>query len=344
MTSDLRDSPERSGGYFRAPLWGSARLYSPGETVGERFADGKFYPASRLSARAARAGVRGMLAFGLGATEQPELDELSAALRPWIRGLLPAADREVFIMGRTGASGRAVLVSVSSLGCALSFTKVAWESSAIGMLKREAQLLPLAAAGGLGPAPMGVYEGLGIFALMSEVLPGREPGIRAPVPAELLRRAAKLPTFLPPDQHPAVLACAAGWSELAPRLHALLSGKQYAVGLVHGDAAPWNARIAGGAVKLFDWEYGCRDGFIAADTAHWVLQTKHLIRRSSPAHACEAAAGVLRRGIGLTKAQAHGVCALTALDLCQRLRIEEKRSEAAWWEAVARYALAEQRA
>lgn len=61
----------------------------------------------------------------------------------------------------------------------------------------------------------------------------------------------------------------------------LLAGVQVPVTLVHGDFVPWNMVLAGGAVRVFDWEYGCLEGLPNWDETHFMLQVGLLLHRWS---------------------------------------------------------------
>jgi hypothetical protein len=53
------------------------------------------------------------------------------------------------------------------------------------------------------------------------------------------------------------------------------------VTLVHGDFVPWNMLLAGGALRVFDWEYGCLDGLPNWDETHFMLQVGLILHRWS---------------------------------------------------------------
>ena len=61
----------------------------------------------------------------------------------------------------------------------------------------------------------------------------------------------------------------------------VLAGTQVPVTLVHGDFVPWNMLLAGGALRVFDWEYGCLDGLPNWDETHFMLQVGLILHRWS---------------------------------------------------------------
>lgn len=51
---------------------------------------------------------------------------------------------------------------------------------------------------------------------------------------------------------------------------------------VHGDFAPWNTKVFGNLLFLFDWEYSESSGIPFYDLIHWHFQTMSLVKRNHP--------------------------------------------------------------
>lgn len=63
--------------------------------------------------------------------------------------------------------------------------------------------------------------------------------------------------------------------------------------VVHGDLAPWNIVSEAGLPRIFDWEYGCRDGLAFWDEVCFISQTGIVIHR----HGSEAIAAKITQAV-----------------------------------------------
>jgi hypothetical protein len=52
-------------------------------------------------------------------------------------------------------------------------------------------------------------------------------------------------------------------------------------GLSHGDFAPWNTRVSGESMCLFDWEMASWEAPVHWDRFHFLTQTRSLLRRGT---------------------------------------------------------------
>ena len=74
----------------------------------------------------------------------------------------------------------------------------------------------------------------------------------------------------------------AGWQELGRETLRIagreLEGREVACGIAHGDFAPWNMRMDGGALRLFDWESASWSQPFLWDKFHFMTQTECLLK------------------------------------------------------------------
>lgn len=300
-------------------------------TASERFADGALYPASRFTARARRAAYRVLLALeavsietGTATVEVQDAIELAASC-------VEGYKRFVVLMGTPGAGSKATLTLLSDDGSRLAFMKVAWTSTARALVRHEASLLPVAGEA-IAPRLLGQSESESLSCIVVSPLAGKPVGLTASVPRELVDRTASNAFSLPVTEHPFVQALLAAESEKSARAIASLAGRDFPVLPTHGDAAPWNAiQDAEGVIRMFDWEYGRREGLPLTDVAHWSLQVGHLSLRMSARGALGRSISEVGRATGLSIAEAASICTLTALDVAIRLESEHDTQQAGWW-------------
>jgi hypothetical protein len=90
--------------------------------------------------------------------------------------------------------------------------------------------------------------------------------------------------------------------------------------IVHGDFAPWNLRVHGGAVSAFDWEYGELDGPPLIDETHFRLQLGFQMKGWTPEHAAlELGAVAARQPLGMTPPQVRALHVVYLIDQIARL-------------------------
>lgn len=255
---------------------------------------------------------------------------VSAMLEP-----LAEADRYVVLMGTPGATQKAVLAVRDGRDRILAYLKIGWQSTARNLVRHEADVLTRVEPG-IAPSLIAKRENDLLSAVMVSALQGAPPSLQSAVPESLVRRAMGVGD-VPVEEHPVVTALRSCSEDEVSGLLAGLSGLKFTVNVSHGDAAPWNARVdAAGRLRLFDWEYGNVEGMNCMDVAHWSLQVGHLSKRMSPVEACARACGEVSSRLGLSRAQAAGVCGLTAIEVANRLAGEGKLSESEWWRSGVR--------
>jgi len=66
------------------------------------------------------------------------------------------------------------------------------------------------------------------------------------------------------------------------KVRELVSDKPIGFSFSHGDFAPWNMKLAGNDIFLFDWESACSEAPLGMDTIHLYVQTMHRIRKRPP--------------------------------------------------------------
>ena len=194
----------------------------------------------------------------------------------------------------------------------------------------------------VAPRLLGHIESESLSCVVLGPLMGSELGLTASVPQELVYRAApSVATSVPIDEHPFFRALMLAEPKSAGRVAGPLGGRRFSVLPTHGDAAPWNSvRCADGVIRMFDWEYGRREGLPLTDVAHWSLQVGHLSLRLMPLVAFRRSIVELGRQTPLSAAEAAGILALTALEVALRLESEGEREQARWWRECAEHAAA----
>jgi hypothetical protein len=81
------------------------------------------------------------------------------------------------------------------------------------------------------------------------------------------------------DRQDAILR-SLGHRALARAKHEL-AGKKIRCGIVHGDFAPWNARVNDGQLYVFDWESATSQSPVVWDMYHFHMQASALLNKKS---------------------------------------------------------------
>lgn len=321
------------------PPAGFSRLGTSAGRPSERYADGSLFPASRPSAKVRREVYRLLLAVGAARKVEGNADSEVEGVLERIATLTGRYSRLVVTIGTPGPGSKATLVLQGRDERTVAYAKVAWTDSARRLVRNEAAVLPLVCED-VAPLLLGVVETELLSCVLVSPLEGSGMPFRADVPDVLVARAADGGPKVPLASHPAVAAMREVDAETTERAVACLPGRDYAVLPTHGDAAPWNAiRCRDGAVRLFDWEYGCREGLPLMDVAHWSLQTGYLVRRMNPQDAVRSSIDVMARRVGCGAVEAAALCALTASDVTARLAAEGQTAHAAWWLECRKHAI-----
>jgi hypothetical protein len=108
--------------------------------------------------------------------------------------------------------------------------------------------------------------------------------------------------------------------------------------IIHGDFAPWNLRIEGGAISAFDWEYGQLSGLPLIDEIHYRLQVGLLLEHWSAHRGAEEIEKLCQsRPQGLSSENAATLAIVYLLDMLARLLTEgygEDHEMIVWHRAV----------
>jgi len=65
------------------------------------------------------------------------------------------------------------------------------------------------------------------------------------------------------------------------KIRGALDGQEIPAVRIHGDFAPWNTRINGTNLFVYDWEYSESDGIPFYDVIHWSVQVMMLVKKKS---------------------------------------------------------------
>ncbi|MBU4555320.1 MAG: hypothetical protein KJ747_00410 [Actinobacteria bacterium] len=258
-----------------------------------------------------------------------------------VLALVGDCEHFVVLMGTPGAGSKATLALRQNHGNSIAFAKIAWTRTARSLVRHEASMLPVV-GGDFAPHLLGHIESESLSCIVLAPLTGSAVGLTASIPRELLSRAAlNVAASAPIGEHPFFRALMVADCELASRAAGSLAGREFSVLPTHGDAAPWNSVCgAGGVIRMFDWEYGRREGLPLTDVAHWSLQVSHLSLHLVPLVALRRAALELKRETGLSALEVAGILALTALEVALRLESESDLEQARWWRECAEHAAA----
>jgi hypothetical protein len=289
---------------------------------------------------AVAAGLRLGLGFPTGRSVS-----LASRLEP-LDCLVAAATGEnhpyyAFAMGGPGPYAKLTVQAMRRSGEVLGFLKLPMQEAGAGRVRNEASMLRLWADTQAleGRVPRLLYSGdwLGTYLLFQTAASGTVgPKLMGRPHAEFLRRLREAAPAegkpgervvaevfekwwqRPPAAGPEWLATASAGLECARQL---LSRKEVSCGLVHGDFAPWNTRIEGGELFVFDWESAAFGWPVDWDAMHFQVQVSCLLGGSldglpaaAPAMAANmgvfllyllaSAANLLREGVS----PAHVAC------------------------------------
>lgn len=129
-----------------------------------------------------------------------------------------------------------------------------------------------------------------------------------------------------------------GLSEILMDLMPALQQLNVPITIVHGDFAPWNLRIEGGAISAFDWEYAQLSGLPLIDEIHYRLQVGLLLERWSANRGAEEIERLCQsQAQGLSAEQAAALATVYLLDMLARLLTEgygEEHEMIVWHRAV----------
>lgn len=317
------------------PPGGPYRMGTVAYTARERLTDSALFPASRFSAKLRRAAYSGLLTVGATTVVQGSATTEALELVARVLASVEGSDSFVVLMGTPGAGAKATLVLKSHFGSPVGFAKVAWTPTARSLVQNEATLLPVV-GDVLAPRLLSHIETESMSCVVVSPLEGATVGLASRVPQELLARATGNAVRYPIADHPFIRTLMVADSTMTTRAISSLAGRDYPVSATHGDAAPWNAvKGPDGVHRMFDWEYGRREGLQLADVAHWSLQVGHLSLRMNPRRALHRAIREVTRGTDMSSSEVAGICSLTAMELANRLESEHDTSQAGWWHECA---------
>jgi hypothetical protein len=282
------------------PGRGEPRLLLLSKDAGGRWADSAMYPASTLRGRALRSALRvAAAAYTLPRTtvNDPE----AGLLIPQMEELFPTSCPDLVFVGPPGPARKCSLRMRGRDGLITGYVKASSAAGGIARLRREYEVLSGLPVG-VGPIPLGFIASEFGAVLGLEPVSGRPGrGVLRP-PRGLLEVLGGLvgAETVPGSLHPWLerLATRPGSHEIEAALDILRAG-EWPVVITHGDAAPWNVFVAGGQVRLLDWEYGTLNGFQHADAVEYILQVACLVKKWSPARAAHQAARWLEDGSGM---------------------------------------------
>lgn len=230
-----------------------------------------------------------------------------------------------------GARNRkASALAIDRNGNLRAFVKLAWSEIAREIVAHEAAILP-ELAHVRAPRLLMNQEIDGTLVMAQTPLPGRPaPLAFGPAHAAFLQSlqsqenivAAQSPMILGLRQrleHPTMHDLREIMVELTPSLEQM----NVPVTIIHGDFAPWNLRIDGGAISAFDWEYGQLSGLPLIDEIHYRLQVGLLLDHWSAQRGADEIEGFCRsRPQGLSTVQAATLAIVYLLDMLARLLAE----------------------
>lgn len=259
----------------------NARLYLTGSSFLERWQQSSFYPAFRRTAQIYRAFLRVKAALGFCAGKvNREPDWL---VENFVSDVFPKVGNAVVLVGTPGPTQK-FTVQLWEDCRVIGYLKYAEKPAAILRLEREYQIL-LALPYGLGPLAL-KYSAMGNgMALLTTPIVGKQISARLPPPNEVLEFSQRfgLTEALTIDRHPWACAFRAQHGKCVERWFEVLSHRNWAVTVHHGDFAPWNIiSTSAGLTQAIDWEYGSMQGFPHLDIIHYLLQVGFLINRWSP--------------------------------------------------------------
>jgi len=129
-----------------------------------------------------------------------------------------------------------------------------------------------------------------------------------------------------------------GLSEILMDLMPSLEQMSVPVTIVHGDFAPWNLRMEGGAISAFDWEYGQLSGLPLIDEIHYRLQVGLLLEHWPAQRGAEEIGSLCQsRPQGLSSENAATLAIVYLIDMLARLLSEgygEEQEMIIWHRAV----------
>lgn len=224
--------------------------------------------------------------------------------RSALEGLVDAVAAEptpVFALsvGRQAAVRKLTVQVMRQNGDILGYIKLPLTEAATERVRNEASVLErLGTFPSLRPhIPRLLYAGNcnGTYVLFQGALQGtRGPTTLSAMHRSLLAKMQEVHTIRVPGQT-VIHRVAVKWETVAPILGAEweglaqealrrasreLEGKSLRCGVVHGDFAPWNTRVLGDRILLFDWESASWEAPTSWDTFHFHVQTSSSLRRN----------------------------------------------------------------
>ena len=272
------------------------------------------YPAFRPVAAALRAVWRTLYAAGMW----PRTVKTSGPclLDDFLRGL----DLDLkFVTALTSVNpSRVVLQLRDRTGTVIAYLKHATAAEDGRKLQNEYQVAS-ALPQGLGPSILRTGEFRSGFAVLFSPIVGAPIRPTLPPSEPVIEYVGKLAR---PRRE---INVAQRWFDLPTQKlkdsAAVLSRRCWTEVIEHGDFAPWNIiDVGSGRVVAVDWEYGKLCGFPGIDLAHYILQTKALVKRSTPSAALQMTCRTLV-SLGeprITSEEAAAIGRLAAFDSYRR--------------------------
>ncbi len=293
------------------PSWRSPRVFIQAQSVGQRWAGSRLFPAFRWRARMAKQVLRLFVAAGLVGKSRTAMGD-KWLVRDFLGEKLPTLTGVNVIKGTPGPAEKTVVQLVGSDGSVIGYLKFAEKPAGLARVKHEEQMLTNL-PNSVGPDLIASGEFGSGYALVVSPITGSQVTPTIPPPDALQRFVRKLDrgSSSPIDTHPYVLA--------NPRigdvdnLVEMLRGRDWPVVLRHGDLS-WNLMQPNDAdPSAIDWEYGLEECLPCFDVATYVLQTSFLIYKWTPEKALAAAVrAVIDSGPEMSETEATALVKLAA--------------------------------
>lgn len=319
------------------PNWNQPRLVLEGGCTSQRWQDAASLDAYSLTGRMRRNALRSMSVLLpthslAGGTALPIGDS-------FVEELALSFVRKVVIVGRTDQRQKWTVVFLDSKAQPVVFLKYGQKEQARKRILHEADTLANLPRGA-GPMLMKQGELASGNAFVMMPVDG-EYIARHPLSSEARKQVCSWVDLLAVgqdvkiDQHPAVLRMrkevegyrlmdvegAGSLLTINDQLNnwlVPLRERTWPMGWQHGDAAPWNLRVAAsGQVSAIDWEDAVSEGCPLFDLVYYVIQTHFFLKGAHVDRAFGQACDWLRRK-GLSPQESRSMVKLAAYDAFSR--------------------------
>jgi thymidylate kinase len=312
----------------------------------------RLYNAQNLKARAAKVCLTAGFAAGLIQPLLPRLerklsgDQPSAFLLDRLREIL--GRRELYFaisLGTPGSHRKPVIQVLEATGRTLAYAKIGWNEATCELVGYEAEVLRSLEQNPFAHLllPRLLYLGRWherLLCLQSSPPLEAMPASRDLTPyylEALLELAALEPRRLQLGESPfwedlnrwASMMKRSSYgivlSKTLGRIQDRLGALKLPFRFCHGDFVPWNALALGERLFLFDWEYARRQWLPGFDLFHFLIQTRLLLGKASPARIFREVVAIVSRMEAVRiywerlQIEERNVCILMLLYLLERV-------------------------